>query len=64
MPFQPGDSITWLHQPRGGYGYVYPVDGTVVRTFGRRVVIQVLLRTGALVERRVRSENLRPAKGD
>ena len=60
MTFQPGDRITWLHQPRGGYGYGYPVDGTVVRVSGRRVVIRVPLRSGDLVERRVHSENLRP----
>jgi len=59
MSFSPGDAITWLHQPRGGYGYVQPVDGTVVRIAGQRVVIRVPLRNGALVERRVRPEHLR-----
>ena len=59
MTFRTGDSITWLHQPRGGYGYVIPVDGTVVRAAGQHVVIRVPLRTGELVERRVRPENLR-----
>lgn len=59
MGFQTGYRITWLHQPRGGYGYVIPVDGTVVRVAGQRVVIRVPLKSGALVDRRVRPENLR-----
>jgi hypothetical protein len=57
--FAPGTSVTWLHQPRGGYGYVYPVDGTVVRVGGRHVTIRVPLRNGTLVERRVHPEHLR-----
>lgn len=60
--FAPGQSVTWRHQPRGGYGYVIPVDGTVVRVTGRRVVIRVPLRNGTRVERRVRPEHLRPRK--
>jgi hypothetical protein len=60
MTFSAGNTVTWLHQPRGGYGYLYPVDGTVVHVAGRHIVIRVPLRSGKLVERRVKPENLRP----
>ena len=40
-----------------------PGDGTVVRLSGQHVVIQVPLRTGELVERRVRPTNLRLREG-
>ena len=60
--FSAGDRVIWLHQPRGGYGYVIPVDGTVVRVAGQSVVIRVPLKSGALVERRVPPENLRPVE--
>jgi hypothetical protein len=57
--FAPGAPTTWLHRPRGGYGYVYPVDGIVVRQAAQRVVIRVPLKDGTPVERRVRPEHLR-----
>jgi hypothetical protein len=59
MPFQAGDHITWMHQLRDGYGYLYPVDGTVVRAVDQRLVIQVPLKSGELVERRVHPDHLR-----
>jgi len=39
--FQPGDQVTWLHTPRGGYGYVYPIDGVVEKVGKTRVQIHV-----------------------
>ncbi len=59
MTFSAGDAITWLHQLRGGWGYIVPVDGTVVRLAGQRIVIRVPLRDGSLIECRVRPEHLR-----
>jgi hypothetical protein len=64
MTFSPGNAVTWLHQLRGEWGYVWPVDGTVVHVAGRYIVIRVPLRSGELVERRVRPENLRPRTED
>lgn len=55
-----GMKVTWDHVPRGGYGYVVPVDGIVVRrTPSGRVTIQVQLRTGEKVTRTVDARNLR-----
>lgn len=55
-----GMPVVWDHVPRGGYGYVVPVDGIVVsRTASGRVTIQVKLRTGELVNRTVHARNLR-----
>lgn len=55
----PGDCVTWLYSPHGGYGYVIPVDAEVVRLTPKRVVVRVALWDGTLVERRVRAEMLR-----
>jgi len=58
----PGASLTWLHMPRGGYGYTIPVDAKVIshsrspRTF---VTIEVTTRRGDKVRRRVDANNLR-----
>jgi hypothetical protein len=57
--YEPGAVVTWLQELRGGYGYVQPVDGVVVRTTSVRVVIRVTTRTGEQVERAVRPEALR-----
>jgi len=54
-----GMQVVWEHVPRGGYGYVVPVDGVVVSKTARgRVTIQVKLRTGELVKRTVDARNL------
>jgi hypothetical protein len=42
----PGSRVTWLHQPRGGYGYVIPVPATVKRLTARRVLIAADLASG------------------
>lgn len=44
MTFAPGTRVTWLHEQRGGYGYVVPVAGVVVRTGRKRVLIRVARR--------------------
>jgi hypothetical protein len=62
--FFPGQPVVWAHQPRGGYGYSWLVDGTVVRATGQRVVIRVLLKSGQTVERVVRPEHLKLRKQD
>jgi hypothetical protein len=44
--FQVGDSVTWLHQPRGGYGYVIPVNATVTRIGERQIQIRAERKDG------------------
>lgn len=59
---RPGLPVTWLHAPRGGYGYLVPVDAVVVDHAGRPrtwVVIEIALRDGRKVKRRVDVANLR-----
>lgn len=57
-----GALMTWLHTPRGGYGYTMPVDAVVV-THARRpktwVMIEVKRINGTLVKRRVDAAKLR-----
>lgn len=56
-----GMLVTWVHVPRGGYGYAIPVDATIVKLSvdGTRAVVAVRTKSGARVERNVRTENLR-----
>lgn len=61
--FAPGDLVTWLHVPRGGYGYFWPVDGEVVRVTAKRVRIRVAKRSGEKVTVSVRPEYLRRQRG-
>ena len=56
----PGMPVSWIHVPRGGYGFPTPVDAVVVRVRARRVRIEVSLRDGSRVERLVRPDSLRP----
>lgn len=62
----PGRLVTWLHSPRGGYGYLVPVDATVL-SYARRprtwVRVEVETRDGRRVARRVDVSNLRPRAG-
>ena len=46
--FKPGDAVTWLYTPRGGYGYRIPVDAIVRKLGARRVQIEAPLASGAL----------------
>lgn len=57
---QPGMLVTWIHEPRGGYGFTIPVDAVVVKVCKRRVRIEVPLRDHRRVERLVTPESLRP----
>lgn len=59
MSIREGDSVTWLHVPRGGYGYVVPVDGRVVKVGKKRVQVEVPHLRRGVVRRWVRPENLR-----
>lgn len=57
---KPGDRMTWLHIPCGGYGYVYPVNAEIVKINAKTVRIRVAKRSGELIERSVRPESLKP----
>ena len=52
--------VSWIHNPRGGYGFATPVDATVLKVCSRRVRIEVPLRDGRRVERTVCPSSLRP----
>jgi hypothetical protein len=56
---QPGDKVTWLYTPRGGYGYIIPVNAEVVRVSGKTVRVRVQRVDGEMVERNVRPESLK-----
>ena len=62
--FAPGQPVTWLHEMRGGYGYVERIPAEVVRTTTARVLIQARKKSGELAQRWVRPEHLRPRKED
>jgi len=56
----PGQAVTWLYVPRGGYGFVCPVPATVVSVSAKRVTIDAALRRGGTKRISVKRENLRP----
>lgn len=56
-----GALVTWMHVPRGGYGYTMPVDAEIValNLHGDRVGIRVRTRLGRTVRRYVDVASLR-----
>lgn len=60
---QVGQKLTWLHQERGGWGYVTAVDAEVVSVGKKRVQIHVKRVSGETVIRSVDPANLRERKG-
>jgi len=56
-----GALVSWMHVPRGGYGYTIPVDAKVVslNLHGDLAIIEVARRDGSIVKRRVNTEKLR-----
>ena len=59
LALQPGSLATWLHEPRGGYGFTYPVNAEVLRVTAKRVLIRVPLKAGGTAERWVTPERLK-----
>lgn len=57
--FQIGEAVTWLHQPKGGYGYVIPVNATVVKVGKCQVQIDAELKDGGTKRTFVLPLNLR-----
>lgn len=56
---QLGELVTWIHTPRGGYGYEIPVDAKILALKGDRATIEVQTKDGRTVKRRVLTKNLR-----
>jgi len=57
-----GALVTWMHVPRGGYGFEMPIDAKVIAYSRRprtRVKIEVGTKAGRLVTRWVEAKNLR-----
>ncbi len=43
---RPGDKAIWLHQLRGGYGYVERIPVTIVKLGRERVQVEAPLKNG------------------
>lgn len=56
----PGARATWIHTPRGGYGYTMRVDVIVVSVGPKRVRVEAPLERGGTKLVWVRPENLGP----
>lgn len=54
-----GALVTWMHVPRGGYGFVLAVHATVERVTKRRVTVRVMTAAGSRVKRVVAASTLR-----
>ena len=56
-----GQLVSWVHTPRGGYGYSYPVDAKIVMLSldGTKTIVEVTTARGATVERLVSCASLR-----
>lgn len=54
-----GDRVTWLCAPRGGYGYIWPVDAEVVKINRVRLRLRAKRWDGSYGEVNVRPENVR-----
>lgn len=60
MTHSVGDKVMWLHEPRGGYGFLIPVRAYVVKLGRRRVGIAALHKSGEWLPRWVSADRLRP----
>ena len=56
---KPGDTVIWKQKPNGGYGFIVPVDATILRIGEKMATIEVRRTNGATVKRVVRIESLR-----
>jgi len=54
-----GERVTWWCVPRGGYGFGYPVEATIIAVHRTRVTVRVKRRNGVVVDRRVSPSSLR-----
>lgn len=61
MTFKPGDSVLWLHEPRGGYSLPYRVPATVVKVNPKSVTIDAKKPDGGVKRIRVNPEMFKKA---
>jgi hypothetical protein len=61
MTFKINDQVVWLHEPRGGYGYIYPVNAKITRITLKKIQIEVVKKNGEKVCRWVLPEKLKGA---
>lgn len=56
-----GACVIWMHTPRGGYGYSYPIKAKIVKLNlqGDRATIEVERIDGQIVKRNVLTSSLR-----
>jgi hypothetical protein len=56
-----GAIVSWMHKPRGGYGYIIPVPAVIagLNLDGDRATIQVKTKAGSTVIRHVLLSSLR-----
>ncbi len=59
--FSQGQSVIWLQELKGGYGYIHPVDGTILKINPKTLLLQVKKRDGRLTTVSVKPEHVRPA---
>ncbi len=57
---KPGDRMTWVHIPRGGYGYEFQVPCVIVRVGPKRATVDAQLARGGTKRVVVLLERLRP----
>jgi hypothetical protein len=58
VAFEADQKVTWLHVPRIGYDYNYPVDAIVTKVSPKTIRIVMPLRNGGSWPVSVRPENL------
>jgi hypothetical protein len=46
-----GDLVTWLHMPRGGYGYSMAIDAEIIKFQGIHAIVKVKKKSGETVRR-------------
>ena len=54
-----GAHVTWLHIPRGGYGYSMAVDAEIIKLQGAYATVKIKKKSGEMVRRRVLRSSLR-----
>ncbi len=54
-----GEQVIWVHEMRGGYGYVEKIPAIIVKLGEARVTIEVQRKSGEFVRRSVKHTSLR-----
>ena len=59
MQFKVGEELIWMHQPKGGYGYVIPVPVVLDGFTKKQCRVTVKLKDGTSTTVFVKADNLR-----